>query len=1078
MSLENKWYVPISEKEVILISRDNQAGYQNTLVILDASGSMSRYFNVLLDVARTAMDAGCFTIWFSTGAKMYTALNENDPVDWTVALKRSNAWSQLTCYDSALKLAAEAVTPGCPVLFFSDGEPNGADYGNDLRKLQQIATDGAGFLQALYLGQNPGPTQLAILRELCTPGREPILIDGKDLETELRQFFTNTISVQTDSNSGAVSVGEYRATRLHRDELVSGAVNLLEQAKTDIPFMCGSVTAVLYFIQRTVVSMNARMLYRLVSDLNKWMSGVSRRDQEACYSVAKLIHMGHELAASTLREQQSTSALTDILNAGKVLSFTSPMLLSQIDALVKTAVVCMANNPSKSVKHAFVARSKLKAKTQYLADLVKRIVEKHGLAIIELVNSGKCKCVSVHANDALLMEIESLSNGSTSGVESAVVAVKNPSMIDIHFGSEWYPTSFETQQKQPSLILTPCLMSGDFVKLAAANTVGIHTGMSPLMLINGVWNLQLHNPLTWLLADEVINQILAYCRGSANPFNIWPSKRAYPYGFGFTAEAKYVQMPSPKAAIMAPLLQTSPSSIISTAVNDEREIWVRCVMPLVHSLKGEPWKEISGMVARTMTVDFNCQSSKIISDIIDGVILDKAQYIKLAVVPHIDTSIGLKDEMRLALDRFLGQVKNPLIGIASPLPANRESLEAMFRYVTRDAKGDISRLYVYLVEAVARIASVSAFNATHPELDAILTATNMTGLQTGFSFVPSAGMFRERIREYARLAILPVGNLSHLLLVLGALDLPIPIPEELHEYIPLTGQQATTLLAHFPDKGDFIMHSTSLTTVSRALVSNWKIEWCEHMIRHLSTAPTSMQMDVDAIAACLEKLSSESVLASRFMCSLSCDIMVKIIRAMQTRVAFATKKMSQYLCRLKLTDEDLLDKFIYVPGYCFSTQERYLQVLKDGTKFDMAQAIRSKGNSCGETLLNFISDFYSHLPVTLEMRQIINQWITVIGTPLNAEAAWAHFTMRGRSHSLVSGHAWIRKKLLTDPDNGTKTCLAKLIDLAKLRAAVLSDHGETLGGRMQLHTNALEVICHCLATGSTTTIPTTYIPVR
>ena len=133
-----------------------------------------------------------------------------------------------------------------------------------------------------------------------------------------------------------------------------------------------------------------------------------------------------------------------------------------------------------------------------------------------------------------------------------------------------------------------------------------------------------------------------------------------------------------------------------------------------------------------------------------------------------------------------------------------------------------------------------------------------------------------------------------------------------------------------------------------------------------------MQMDVDAIAACLEKLSSESVLASRFMCSLSCDIMVKIIRAMQTRVAFATKKMSQYLCRLKLTDEDLLDKFIYVPGYCFSTQERYLQVLKDGTKFDMAQAIRSQG-SCGETLLDFISEFYSHLPVTAEMLQIVNQ---------------------------------------------------------------------------------------------------------
>ena len=192
-------------------------------------------------------------------------------------------------------------------------------------------------------------------------------------------------------------------------------------------------------------------------------------------------------------------------------------------------------------------------------------------------------------------------------------------------------------------------------------------------------------------------------------------------------------------------------------------------------------------------------------------------------------------------------------------------------------------------------------------------------------------------------------------------------------------------------------------------------------------------------------------------------------------MTFATKKMSQYLLHLNLMDEDLLDKFICVPGYCFAAQSNYLQVLKDGTKFDMAQAIRSQG-SCGETLLDFISEFYSHLPVTAEMLQIVNQWIAVIGTPLNADAAWAHFTRKGRSHSLVSGHAWIRKQLSTYSD--TKTSLDKLVHLAKLRAAVLDDHRESLGsGRMQLHTNVLEVICHCLATGETSVVPSTYTPI-
>ena len=360
MTTDNKWYIPIGGNNVLAIKRDDdiQGGYKNTLVILDASGSMVRYFPILLEVAQTAMDAGAFTVWFSTGSRMYAASNEADPVNWIVDLQRSNAWNQMTCYESALKLAAEVVTPGCPVLFFSDGEPNGIGYDNDLLKLHQISTDGGGFMQALYLGRSPGSIQLATLRGLCTPGREPILIDGNELEKELRQFFTNTINVHADPKSGAVSVGEFRVTR---DELTSEAFNLLELETTDIPFICGTVTAVLYYLQQNIMSLNAQMIYRTVSDLNKWLSCVSKRDQVACYNVAKLIRMGHELAASTVREHQSTFALTDILNAGKVLSFKSPMLLlGQIDALVKTAVVCMANNPSKLVKRAFVARLQAK----------------------------------------------------------------------------------------------------------------------------------------------------------------------------------------------------------------------------------------------------------------------------------------------------------------------------------------------------------------------------------------------------------------------------------------------------------------------------------------------------------------------------------------------------------------------------------------------------------------------------------------------------------------------------------------------------------------------------------------------
>ena len=349
MTTDNKWYIPIGGNNVLAIKRDDdiQGGYKNTLVILDASGSMVRYFPILLEVAQTAMDAGCFTVWFSTGSRMYTATNEADPVNWIVDLQRSDAWNQMTCYGSALKLAAEVVTPGCPVLFFSDGESDGVEYDSDLLKLHQISTDGGGFMQALYLGRSPGPIQLATLRGLCTPGREPILIDGKDVEKELRQFFINTISVHAVPKSGAVSVGEFRVTRLNKDELNSDAFNLLELETTDIPFMCGTVTAVLYYMQQNIMSLNAQMIYRTVSGLNKWLSCVSKRDQVACYHVAKLIRKGRELAASTLREQQS--ALTDI-----------PMLLGQIDALVKTAVVCMANNPSKLVKRAFVARLQAK----------------------------------------------------------------------------------------------------------------------------------------------------------------------------------------------------------------------------------------------------------------------------------------------------------------------------------------------------------------------------------------------------------------------------------------------------------------------------------------------------------------------------------------------------------------------------------------------------------------------------------------------------------------------------------------------------------------------------------------------
>ena len=1078
MSTSNHgWYVPISEFECLKIGREENdpANYRNTVFIIDASQSMRRHFDMLLEVGKTSLNAGCFTIFFSTGSKIYTPQSENN--NWIDDLKNSNAWDNMTHYNSALNAAAECVNTGCSIMFFTDGAPNGGEYGGILSKMKENVREMKGFMQAIYLGSDPGPVQLKILCDLCSEGREPRLVNNSNLEAQLRGFLANTISISTDPNSGTVSVGEYRVTRCKRSELNPESIhNLLEHGNSDVPFVCGSVAALLYFMQQK--RMNASTVYKTVSSLNKWMSGVSQRDRQRCYQVENLIRMGHELAGSTLRESQSTATLVDILNAGKVISFAHPVLVDQMDVLVNVAMQCMANNPSKLVKRAFVARSKLQAKTQFLAEETKRIIDKNGPEIISLINGGGCKCVSMHVDEVLLTEIKALANGSTSQVEHANIAIANPSMINVSLGSVWYPTSFTEQQQQPSLILTPCPMSSDLLKLATANLIGIHTGMSPLMVINAIWNMPLDDSASWLLADEVINQLRTYCdRGkNTNPFKTWPHERAYPYGFGFTDEAKYVQMPSPKSAVLAPLLQAPPLS--SMTIDDSRELWIRCMLPIVHSIRDESWPATSSHVSRMMTIHFNCQPEQIISDIIAGNILDQQQYIKLATVPCSYIALkSVREEMRTVLDRRLGILSTPLPGIACPLPTDRMSLEHMFRYVTRDRNGtNISQMYCFIAEAASRIASVSGFTASHPELDALFTGTQMQGLPTGFSFIPMKGMFRERVQQYGQRAALPK-NLDHLFKVYVALDIPFAEPEHLLEHIPFTGQQANALLTRFPGKEEFIMCSTSLCTVTREIISNWQIGWCKHMLRQLRGTETMKSMDLDAVAACLEKFVSESVLASQFICDAPPDIMSKLFRKMRTRVAFATPALSSYLQRFDFTEEELLNQLICVPGYCLVAESSYLKVLQDGTKYEMAQALLSHG-SCGQVLLENIYQLYSELPITAAVRQVVTQWILSIGNPVTEEKAWNHFTRLGK-HSLVSGHGWIRKQLQTVTNDGEETYSKKLIYLAQLRSKVLRDHKKIVGttGKMKLHNNALEVMCHCLATHETKVLPERYKPI-
>jgi hypothetical protein len=941
-------------------------------------------------------------------------------------------------------------------------------------------------MQSLFLGTSSNRDVLATLCSLCTEGRTPALTNSAEFEVTVRGFLSHSInSTETDRS---VRVGAFRV------EMVDGLDGCEGSQLTDIkdvPVMCGAAAALIKYIQCMPAACN---ILATVRRLNAWMGGAGQ-----AYGVQRLIQAGRTLAATSGTNGLATDMVHNLLNAAKVVVLQHPLgPQPELSILMEAALDCMANNPPAWVRQAFVARQKLRARFKAYLDIQGRILSQQGPALLA---SFPIQCVEVIVDPGLLTELECLRAGETVNVQHATMATQNPSGIDIVFGDQWVANSLEEHRERPSLLLIGSKdrdLGAACVQLATTGVMQMCTALSPWMLLSGLWNLRLQDQSTWAFARLVVEELRSYnarvfSASNRNPFDFYPNDHQHPYGYSFTDTV--LQVPSTKAALMAPLFCSVDQK------KTHPEFLVRCFLPLVIATKRD-WSKICQTVADRATVhQFACSPAELVQTLAgSGAVFSRMPPPILQVdLEHLDLEDIVAD-----LQADLDQPPAGWTGIASPYPASYAAMVAMFHFVTG---GTYQQFPVHLLAAaVVRYAFLRFVHGdgtvfTQKAFDAVLAdrgfvALSTTGVMQCTAPPKMTPWLKTQMTHYVRLAPLPMG-LDTLLAVANHLELAEEVQMVLTKtcrgdiHTRFTGVQATTLLkaSRTPEERRAIWKNLDHHSLSPTLIQSWDAAWQTeflHCVDHtiLPRVPQYLQ----CVQRCLDGLRAacpESTLFLSSLCQTQPETVVDLLAGLEQRVVFATPALGQLFQDVARSaidhprHSDLLDRCLSVPGFCH-LHEMYAHALScaedvvpTARQLEMASGIRIW---CPDMLESpvigpLLQQSYAKIVVGADVRLLAHQWIKHITANCGSFTHHTVYTYMTRQHatSVVSGHAWIRGQLEQGP--------AGLLALIRLRKLVAQGRYAHIGRRMCLHTSALEILYTCLEQ-NTTLVPDMYMPIH